>query len=536
MGNMFEAPDENAWGNPFRDDYFERIAGLGFDHVRIPITWDVPDRALQTAPFTLNPDFLQRITYVVDKARSAGLLVIINMHHHDQLFDNPENAKARFLSQWKQISTAFKSYDENLLFEVLNEPHRNLTPDLWNSYFREALDVIREDNPERAVLLGVALYGGLAGLPQLQVPEDSNLILTIHYYEPFSFTHQGAEWVQNSDPWLGTVWKNTDLDQESLKSQFVYLKTFSREKNIPVHIGEFGAYGKADLESRVLWTSFLARWFEEQGFSWAYWEFSAGFGFFNPLTNQYNVPLVDALLRNPLPAPIQTERRILYESDFSQTLGGWNLQVNQPAEASMDRTGGDLNIAVTKASAEGWHVQLSLGNIPLERGKNYLVSITGKSDRDVTITSYLGMSVSPWSSYSGYTGLSFTDDNKDYIYTFSMTSPSDQKARFVFDLGSAESRISLRSVRIEELVSGEQVLSASTQKEPVIYPNPVREVLFMEGFENGETLLLIDLKGVLLKKVGQSEIRQGFIEVSDLYPGKYFLKSASGRTYPLIVR
>ena len=78
---------------------------------------------------------------------------------------------------------------------------------------------------------------------------------------------------------------------------------------------------------------------------------------FNPLTNQYNVPLVDALLRNPLPAPIQTDRRILYESDFYQTLGGWNLQVNQPAEASMDRTGGDLNIAVTKASAEGWHVQ-----------------------------------------------------------------------------------------------------------------------------------------------------------------------------------
>ena len=45
MGNMFEAPSETEWGNPFRDDYFKRIADLGFNHVRIPIRWDVAARA-----------------------------------------------------------------------------------------------------------------------------------------------------------------------------------------------------------------------------------------------------------------------------------------------------------------------------------------------------------------------------------------------------------------------------------------------------------------------------------------------------------
>ena len=49
MGNMFEAPSESAWGNPFRDDYFKRIADLGINHVRIPIRWDVPERTQQTA-------------------------------------------------------------------------------------------------------------------------------------------------------------------------------------------------------------------------------------------------------------------------------------------------------------------------------------------------------------------------------------------------------------------------------------------------------------------------------------------------------
>ena len=42
----------------------------------------------------------------------------------------------------------------------------------------------------------------------------------------------------------------------------------------------------------------MARWFEEQGFSWAYWEFSAGFGIYAPSTQQYNTKLVDAFIRS----------------------------------------------------------------------------------------------------------------------------------------------------------------------------------------------------------------------------------------------
>lgn len=37
LGNMFEAPTETSWGNPYRSDYFKRIASLGFQHVRIPV-------------------------------------------------------------------------------------------------------------------------------------------------------------------------------------------------------------------------------------------------------------------------------------------------------------------------------------------------------------------------------------------------------------------------------------------------------------------------------------------------------------------
>ena len=286
MGNMFEAPSESAWGNPFRDDYFKRIADLGINHVRIPIRWDVPERTQQTAPYTINKTFLERIKYVVDKAIGEGLYVIINMHHHDELFQNPDGVKPRFISQWVQISEYFKSYDQKLLFEVLNEPNTNLVGAKWNLFFKDALTEIRKTNPTRGVLMGIAPWGGLSGVPNIEFPDDNYTILTIHYYDPFNFTHQGAEWVANSNPWLGTKWENTQLERNEIISAFAFAQSLAKQKNKPIHVGEFGAYNKADLESRIKWTIFLARWFESQGFSWAYWEWSAGFGIFNPATNQ----------------------------------------------------------------------------------------------------------------------------------------------------------------------------------------------------------------------------------------------------------
>jgi aryl-phospho-beta-D-glucosidase BglC (GH1 family) len=97
MGNMFEAPSETEWGNPFKDYYFKRISSLGFNHVRIPIRWDVPARCQQNEPYTVNATFLERIKTVVDLAKKENLLVIINMHHHDAIFVNPDAQKAKFI-------------------------------------------------------------------------------------------------------------------------------------------------------------------------------------------------------------------------------------------------------------------------------------------------------------------------------------------------------------------------------------------------------------------------------------------------------
>lgn len=303
LGNMFEAPTEKAWGNPFRDEYIKRIAGLGFRHIRIPICWVTDGRSLSEAPYTISPAFLKRIKHVVDLALQYHLQVIIDVHHYDALMKDPDGQRERFLSMWRQISKYFAGYPDTLLFELLNEPHGHLTAEKWNDLLVAGVRVIRKSDPSRFILVGTADYGGLRGLSKLALPRDDRIILTLHYYSPFKFTHQGAGWVgAKSKEWLGTRWEGSEAERLAIQKDFAPVIKFSRTRKVPVHIGEFGAYDKADLASRARWTGYLARYFEQQGFSWAYWEFSSGFGIYHPSTHTYVHALIDALLHKGVSA------------------------------------------------------------------------------------------------------------------------------------------------------------------------------------------------------------------------------------------
>ena len=58
--------------------------------------------------------------------------------------------------------------------------------------FREVLGVIRQSNPARTVIIGPGDYNEIDYLEQLDLPEnDRNIIVTVHYYSPIEFTHQG---------------------------------------------------------------------------------------------------------------------------------------------------------------------------------------------------------------------------------------------------------------------------------------------------------------------------------------------------------
>ena len=71
---------------------------------------------------------------------------------------------------------------------------------------------------------------------------------------------------------------------------------WGRQIRRPLFMGEFGAYSKAAIDSRALWTAFLAREAEARGISWAYWEFGAGFGAYDRGAKEWVAPIYHALI------------------------------------------------------------------------------------------------------------------------------------------------------------------------------------------------------------------------------------------------
>ncbi len=295
LGNALEAPAEGEWGVTLEEEYFRLIKEAGFDAVRIPIRWSA--HASSNAPYSIDSAFCARVDWAVAQALSWGLLAVINMHHYDGIAEDPSAHKERFLALWQQIAVHYKDYSDSLLFEILNEPHDQLTPALWNGLLQDALQVIRETNPVRTVVVGTAEWGHIQSLDDLVIPDDDrNIIVTVHYYNPFHFTHQGAEWVSGSDAWLGTRWSGTYQEKQAVIQDFDQAADWAKKHNRPLYLGEFGAYSRADMDSRALWTDFVARQAEERGMSWAYWEFCAGFGVYDQATSDWNYPILKALI------------------------------------------------------------------------------------------------------------------------------------------------------------------------------------------------------------------------------------------------
>jgi endoglucanase len=295
MGNALDAPSEGAWGVTLKEEYFEHVKEAGFNAVRIPVRWSAHARA--EAPYTIDAGFFARVDQVIAWAFARGLVVVLNVHHYDEMAVSPADHEQRFLALWQQIAEHYKDYPAALFFEPFNEPNSAMTAPVWNKFLSEALVVVRQSNPERMVVIGGVSWNAYDQLQYLELPAgDGHIIATYHYYNPFQFTHQGAEWVEGSGPWLGTTWEATEAQKAELSSQFDVVAAWAKKQGVPVYMGEFGAYSTAEMPSRARWTAFAAREAEARGFAWAYWEFCAGFGIYDPLANTWRVPLLKALI------------------------------------------------------------------------------------------------------------------------------------------------------------------------------------------------------------------------------------------------
>jgi len=421
FANALEAPVEGEWGMVIKERFFELSKEAGFTAVRLPIKWSA--HALKNDPYKIDEGFFARVDQLVKQAKANGLNIILDFHHYWELDEKPEENLQRWLALWQQIGKHYQNADETVFFELLNEPHDKLN-DYWSEYLLLGLAEIRKSNPKRIIIVGPRFWNGIWALEELNLPKnDPNLIVTFHYYEPFEFTHQGAEWVEPPPP-LGVSWdkdspglisgwedwswetdvklvdKNIELDYtgawaglflhsdtwledykelnfstnkalnlgilcvedekeafhfmtaevraeykidlakcggeigidriiiqnydeqphglvlenikliakdggelylvsnkgKSVTSSFDKAAKWAQDNNRPLFLGEFGAYEKADMPSRVKWTRFVRQEAEKHDISWAYWEFGAGFGIYDRDKQEWRTDLLKALI------------------------------------------------------------------------------------------------------------------------------------------------------------------------------------------------------------------------------------------------
>lgn len=275
------------------EKHFKLIKDAGFNNVRIVIT---PFQySLKDANFTIDPVFFTNLDWTLRQALTNKLMAIVDFHEHSAMEKDPIGLKPKFLAMWKQIAEHCRNYPKEVLFEIANEP--NMKPDIWNDLHSAAYQILRGSNPDRTLLIGPIYGNQIKYLQDLKLPEDDrNIIVPIHYYSPIQFTHQGASWSVKNKNLSGIEWKSTESEEKAVTDDFDMAQARSQKHHRPLTLGEFGAYEKADMPSRVRWTTYIARQAEARNWSWSYWQFDSDFIVYNVNKDQWVTPIFNALI------------------------------------------------------------------------------------------------------------------------------------------------------------------------------------------------------------------------------------------------
>jgi endoglucanase len=266
------------------------LAGAGFRTVRVPACWT--DHLASDG--SIDAGFAARVDAVVDELLAHDLEVVLDVHHFDAVHADAAGRAPVLAELWRQLARRYAEHSPALLFELLNEPRAPMTPAAWNRLAASTLAAIRDVDARRRVVIGPAAANTLDALEELQPPDDPELILTVHYYAPFRFTHQGAEWEPGADAWLGTTWGD-EVDHEAVTADLERAAAWATRQGRPLFVGEFGTREAADRASRLRWTGWVRREAERLQLGWCYWALGTEFRLMHR-DGSWDADLLDALL------------------------------------------------------------------------------------------------------------------------------------------------------------------------------------------------------------------------------------------------
>lgn len=284
------------------EDDIRRIAGWETDHVRIPVDYNLFE----------DENRKEGTGYrVLDRGlrwcRKNSLNVIIDLHQaagfsyeptfaESGLF-NSEAYQQRFYDLWESFAERYGNEPDHIAFELLNEITEPSFIPAWNMMVEKVLKVIRKHAPETRILVGSYHNNSIDALPALQLPDDENLILNFHCYDPIAFTHQNAYWMPDTGPHYNLKYpctKDEYMEIQSVRPGFVnykdlsdhpvfdadyFIKRFApaaalaEKLRLPLYCGEYGVIDRSDEESAARWHADIHTAFEYYGIGRAAWSY-----------------------------------------------------------------------------------------------------------------------------------------------------------------------------------------------------------------------------------------------------------------------
>ncbi len=299
--------ERKAW---FTEEDVERIAGLGFDHIRLPVDevqlWDDEGQQIAEAFDLLDAalDWCERVDL-----RAVVDLHILRSHYFNAkqtpaLFTDPAEVH-RFVGLWEQLSARLGARaTDQVAYELLNEAVAP-DPEDWNRVALAAFSAIRALEPERTIVLGSNWFNQHHTFEHLDVPDDGHCILTFHYYFPMLVTHYRAGWWDGGEydgpiHYPGVPVADEDLaklapdfreqvaswnqphDRATMVVDFREPLAVRQRMGMLLYCGEFGCYDQTPQALRLLWYQDIIQTFKEFDIAWANWDYKGSFGIITP--------------------------------------------------------------------------------------------------------------------------------------------------------------------------------------------------------------------------------------------------------------
>ncbi|WP_448702896.1 glycoside hydrolase family 5 protein [Mucilaginibacter sp. AW1-3] len=290
---------------------FVLLKKLGFRTIRLPVAFTYfDDKKIELA------QVFNRIDKVLTLCKQYGFCLIIDYHSGNLKNDNYLTETPKIIDLWQKVALHYINQSaDKLFFDIYNEPV--VADQIWKDAAYNIVTGIRKVDKKRTLLVGASNYNSIYELSRFERLADDNIIYAFHFYEPFFFTHQGADWIGNESATTGVAFpyneenfpklnpkaKNTwgetkyyeyrnDGNEQSLMDKLTkYVKPWSDKYHVPVVCSEFGAYNKyANLDSRCRYIKAMRKTLKTLNMPGIMWDYNDSFSIFNGRPSIQNLP------------------------------------------------------------------------------------------------------------------------------------------------------------------------------------------------------------------------------------------------------